>query len=123
MVLKKIAGGMFVIAFAMAVLLFTNIGAGILPKSTVRFLFLISGALAFVLNLISFRHGKHSAEFNLFFWIGSIFVFIGLVFKIMHWPYSMYVLLAGLGTVGVSYLYNPFVEKEKTDENDLLDSN
>lgn len=122
MILKKIAGGMFVIAFAMAILLFTNFGSGLLPKSTVKFLFLSSGALAFILNLISFRHGKHSAEFNLFFWIGSIFVFVGLVFKIMHWPYSTYVLLAGLGTVGVSYLYNPFTEKEQSEENDLLDS-
>jgi hypothetical protein len=30
--------------------------------------------------------------------------------------------MAGLGTVGVSYLYNPFADKENTDENDLLDS-
>lgn len=122
MILKKIAGGMFVIAFLMAVLLFTNIGSGILPKSTAKFIFLISGALAFLLNLISFRHGKHSAEFNLIFWIGSIFVFVGLVFKIMHWPYSTYILLGGLGIVGVSYIYNPSFEKDNAVENDLLDS-
>ena len=121
MVLKKIAGGLFIIAFAMAFLMFTEIGEGILPKSTVKFIFLVAGALAFLFNLISFRHGKHSAEFNLFFWIGSIFVFIGLVFKIMHWPYSTYVLLAGLGIVGVSYIYNPFSDNESNDENELLD--
>jgi hypothetical protein len=122
MVLKKIAAGLFVLAFAMALLLFTNIGSGLLPLSTVQFLFLASGAVAFILNLVSFRHGKHSAEFNLFFWLGSIFVFIGLVFKIMHWPYSTYLLLAGLAVVGVSYLYNPFAERESNDENELLDS-
>ena len=122
MILKKIAGGLFVVAFAMALLLFTNYGSGLLPKSTARFLFLASGAGAFVLNLVSYRHGKHSAEFNLFFWLGSIFVFLGLVFKIMHWPYSTYLLLAGLGVVGISYIYNPFTEKESTDETDLLDS-
>jgi hypothetical protein len=123
MILKKIAGGMFVIAFAMAVLLFTSIGSDIVSKSTAKFLFLISGALAFLLNLISFRHGKHSAEFNLIFWIGSIFVFTGLVFKMMHWPYSTYILLGGLGIVGVSYVYNPSFEKDTDAENDLLDSN
>jgi hypothetical protein len=121
MVLKKIAGGLFVVAFAMAFLLFSEIGESILPKSTVKFIFLVAGALAFLLNLISFRHGKHSAEFNLFFWIGSIFVFVGLVFKIMHWPYSTYILLAGLGVVGVSYIYNPLMDKESNDENELLD--
>ena len=81
MILKKIAGGLFVIAFAMAVLLFTNYGSGLLPKSTARLLFLAAGAGAFVLNLISYRHGKHSAEFNLFFWLGSIFVFLGWFLK------------------------------------------
>ena len=120
MVLKKIAAGFFVLAFAMALLLFTNIGSGLLPKSTVKILFLASGAIAFIFNLVSFRFGKHSAEFNLFFWLGSIFIYLGLVFKIMHWPYSTYLMLAGLAVVGVSYLYNPFSEKSN-DENELLD--
>lgn len=122
MVLKKVAGFLFIVAFLMAIVLFTRFGSNLVPLSLAKLIFLISGAVAILLNLISFRQGKHSAEFNLIYWIGSILLFLGLVFKLMHWPYSTYIILGGIAIVGISFIYNPSFEKEQDESNDLLDS-
>lgn len=119
--LKRIASVCFAIAFLMAIVLFAGYGRNLIGREAARFIFLASGATGLVLNLLSFRFGKHDAGFNFIYWLGTIILFIGLVFIIMHWPYGYYILLAGLGTIGLSFLIPAGLADENTKKEDLLD--
>ncbi len=121
MILKRIAGICFGVSFLMAIVLFTNIGIGIFPKSVAKIIFLIVGSIALLLNLLSFRFGKHDANFNFFYWLGSVIVFIGLIFLLMHWPFPYYVIIGGMAIVGFSFIYNPKIDGTNSDKSDLLD--
>ena len=121
MILKRIAGICFGVSFLMAIVLFTNIGIGIFPKSVAKIIFLIVGSIALLLNLLSFRFGKHDANFNFFYWLGSVIVFIGLIFLLMHWPLPYYVIIGGMAIVGFSFIYNPKIDGTNSDKSDLLD--
>jgi len=121
MILKRIAAICFAIAFLMAIVMFTGVGSDMISRSLAKLIFLIVGACGLLLNLFSFRYGKHRAEFNFFYWLGSLILFTGLTFMIMHWPYGFMIVLAGMATVGISFFYNPQIdENEKRD--DLLDN-
>ena len=120
MILKRIAAICFAIAFIMAIVMFTGLGSELITRSFAKVIFLIVGACGLLLNLLSFRSGKHSAGFNLIYWLGSIVLFIGLTFLIMHWPYGFYIVLAGMATVGISFFYSPNLD-EKGKSDDLLD--
>ena len=121
MIYKKISGFAFACAFAMAVILFTGYGREFIPINIAKVLFLIFGAIAFILNLISYKTGKHEKTFNLFYWIGSIVFFIGLAFRILHWPFSNLILLIGAGVLGISFLLPGKIKKQEKDD-DLLDN-
>lgn len=121
-VIKRIAALCFAVAFLMAIVLFAGYGRSIIPPGIARILFLICGASGLLLNLISFRFGKQDAGFNLVYWFGSIVLFIGLVFMMMHWKYGFYILLAGLFTVGISFLI-PSGMVDKEDKNDEIIDN
>ena len=121
MILKRIAGICFGVSFLMAIVLFTNIGIGIFPKSVAKIIFLIVGSIALLLNLLSFRFGKHDANFNFFYWLGSVIVFIGLIFLLMYWPFPYYVIIGGMAIVGFSFIYNPKIDGTNSDKSDLLD--
>lgn len=121
MILKRIAAVFFAIAFLMAIVLFTRVGAEYIPLSIARIVFIVSGAIALVLNLFSFQSGKHNPTFNLVFWLGSIVLFVGLIFQVMHWPYSRYIIIGGLGITGISYFLGPTLITGKSDNSDVLD--
>ncbi len=121
MILKKIAAICFGVSFLMAIVLFTNIGHDLIPKSVAKFIFLIAGSFALLLNLLSFRFGKHDINFNFFYWLGSLITFIGLTFMIMHWPYDLYIIIGGMAIVGVSFIYNPKIDGNNAGKSDLLD--
>lgn len=121
MLLKRIAAICFTIAFLMAILMYTNLGYAIISRSSTKTIFLISGALGLLLNLLSFRFGNSDSNFNFFYWLGSLILFVGLVFNMMHWPYGFYIIIAGMCIVGISFFYNPKIDGENTSKNDLLD--
>jgi len=121
MILKRIAGICFGVSFLMAIVLFTNIGANLIPKSIAKLVFLIVGASALLLNLLSFRFGKHDANFNFFYWLGSLIVFIGLAAMIMHLSYAFYIIIGGMTIVGVSFIYTPKIDGSTSEKSDLLD--
>ncbi|MEY3236563.1 MAG: hypothetical protein RI883_664 [Bacteroidota bacterium] len=121
MILKRIAAILFGISFLMAIVLFTNIGADIISKSIAKIVFLIVGSLALLLNLLSFRFGKHDANFNFFYWLGSLIIFIGLTFMIMHWPNAFYIVIGGMTIVGISFIYSPKIDGRDSEKSDLLD--
>lgn len=122
MIIKRIASLCFAVAFLMAIVLFAGYGRSFISLGMARLLFLIFGASGLLLNLLSFRYSKQDAGFNLVYWFGSIILFVGLVFMIMHWPFAFYILLTGLFTVGVSFLIPSGIidKKEKNDE--ILDN-
>ena len=120
MTLKKISSLFFALAFICALFVFTDYGYGIISKSTAKIGMIAAGAIAILLNLLAFRT-EPKEESNLFFWIGSVIVFVGLIFKIMHYPMNQLILLVGLLVTGISFFYNPFSSSTRTSDDDLLD--
>jgi len=120
MMIKKFAAVCFGIAFLMAIVLFTGTGSEFISISLAKFIFMISGAIGLLLNLLSFKSGKHGLVFNFLYWSGSIILFIGLTFLLMHWPYGFYIIIAGMSVLGISFIVPESIIQE--DENtDLLD--
>ena len=121
MIFKKIGSICFAIAFILAMAVFTDIFSGIISKANAKYGIIIFGAIAMLMNLLSFRFDSDSENNNPIFWVGSVLVFIGLIFKMQHWPFDQYVLIAGIFVVGLSYFFNPFKRSEEKDD-ELLDS-
>jgi len=120
MILKRIAAVCFAISFLMAIVLFTRTGVEYIPLKVAKPIFLICGALGLLFNLLAFRTGKNSPGFNLMYWLGSIIIFIGLAFILMHWPYGYYIVILGMGVIGLSFFFKPNLDEEDQ-PNDLLD--
>ncbi len=121
MLIKRISSVCFAIAFLMALVLFTRVGINYISISTARITFVTCGAIALILNLFNFQNGKHNPTFNLVFWLGSVVLFIGLIFQFMHWPYHKYIVIAGLGVTGVSFFLSPTLISGKSNNSDILD--
>lgn len=120
MILKRIAAVCFAISFIMAIILFTGYGSDFIPRSYAKPIFLVSGALGLLFNLLAFRTGRNTPGFNLMYWMGSIIIFIGLAFILMRWPYGYYIVLLGMGVIGLSFFFKPNLDEEDQ-SNDLLD--
>jgi drug/metabolite transporter (DMT)-like permease len=121
-ILKRIAGGFFVIAFLMAIVLYKGVGREYISLYTAKIIFLVAGALGLFLNLLTFQSGKHSPVFNFLYWSGSIVLFTGLVFLQFRLPYGFYIIVAGLVVLGVSFILPASLIEKKDSGNDLIDS-
>ena len=119
MKLKTLSSIAFAIAFLMAIVLFTNFGRGYISLSNARMIFLIAGAIGLLFNLLSFQSSKHSSTFSFVFWMGAVISFIGFAFRLMHWPFSNFVILGGMIILGLSFIL-PSKEKEEK-PTDILD--
>jgi hypothetical protein len=119
--LKRIGGLAFALAFIMALVLFAGIGVKYIPISIARIIFLMAGAIGLLFNFLSFKYGKHDPNFNFIYWLGSLILFTGLVFMILHWPYGNYILIAGMLTVGLSFFVQPDWFNSKINNEDILD--
>jgi hypothetical protein len=106
----------------MAALIYTNSGRNIVPLDIQKVLFIGSGALALILNLLTYQTGKHHPLYNLSYWGGSIILFIGLTFLMFRLPYGFYIVLVGMITLGGSFLVNYLVgEKNESKDSEILD--
>lgn len=121
MILKKIAGVSFAIAFLMAIVLFTGTGREYISLSLAKMIFMIAGAIGLLLNLLSFQTGKHNIAFNFLYWSGSIVLFVGLTFLLMNWPYGYYIIITGLFILGVSFILPESLISPKDNSSDILD--
>ncbi|MDX2359883.1 MAG: hypothetical protein QNK23_03685 [Crocinitomicaceae bacterium] len=121
--LKKLAGIAFAISFLMALRLFADVGPEYITLKAARTIFLISGALALLFNLLSFQHGKHNLIFNFLYWAGSIVLFAGLAFYLFHLPYASNIIIIGLVIVGLSFVLPDSLLERKEKNTDLLDDN
>ena len=120
MILKKIAGVAFAIAFLMAIVLFTGYGRDYIPIYYAKNIFLIAGAIGLLFNLLSFQTGKNGRLFSFLYWSGSVVLFIGLTFLTLRLPYGFYIIVAGMVLLGVSFILpEKLIDNEKS--SDLLD--
>ncbi|PWL30491.1 MAG: hypothetical protein DCO96_05810 [Fluviicola sp. XM-24bin1] len=120
-ILKTIGGVSFVIAFILAINIFGRVGREYISLPVARYLFIGFGALGLILNLVTFQTGKYHPIYNLTYWGGSIITFVGLIMDLFRVQYSMYVLILGLATVGVSFLLPKSLVDPKGNDPDLLD--
>ena len=120
-IMKRIAGICFAVAFLMAIVLFTNYGREYVSYSTAKYTFMACGALGLFFNLLSFKSGKHSQLFNFLYWSGSIVLFAGLTFQLMCWPHALYIIIAGLAIIGVSFVLPESLVVKKDGNKDILD--
>ncbi|MFK8037397.1 MAG: hypothetical protein AB8B74_03855 [Crocinitomicaceae bacterium] len=66
---------------------------------------------------------KANKTTNMVFYIGlAVFVF-GIMFKVMHWPFSSLVFIIGVSTILVAYLLCFFLPDDEQPENDDLIDN
>ena len=122
MVLKRLGAISFGLAFVMAVLMYLRVSVAGFSPGTFRMLFLAFGALGLLFNFISFATGKHSPLYSFAYWLSSLVIFAGLIFRWMHWPYSDKILIVGLIGFGVTlFIPSKREETEKADD-ELLDN-
>lgn len=121
MIFKRIGSICFALAFILAMAVFTDVFNGIISKANAKYGIIIFGAIAMLMNLLSFRYDENSENNNPIFWVGSVIVFVGLIFKMQHWSFDQYILIGGIFVVGLSYFFNPFKKSDEKDD-ELLDS-
>ena len=120
-IIKRIAGLAFGLAFIMALVIFGGVGRQYISVPTARIIFMACGAIGLVLNLMTFQSGKNSPLFNFLYWIGSIVLFVGLIFLQMHFPYGFYIIVAGLTILGLSFVLPPSLLEKDEKREDVLD--
>ena len=120
--IKKIAGLCFALSFVCMALLFVQSPLLSDYKSQLKTAFLIFGALAMLFNLISYNYSKKgNTLFNFLFWVGAIFIFFGIIFKMFHYPYRTILLMSGLFISAVSFIVSKFYKENKKNDSDLID--
>lgn len=122
MILKRLASFTFAVAFIMAIVLFTGYGRAYVSMANARIIFMISGAIALVLNLFSFQQSKHNPIFSFCYWTGSIVLFAGLVFQLMNWPHNRIIVFTGLAITGISFFLTPELVAPKNQDSEILDA-
>ncbi len=119
--LKRVSGIAFALSFLMAIILFTGYGSSYIPMRIAKYLFFTFGAVALFTNLISFQQGKHAPIYSFAFWFASIVLFIGLIFRIMHWPFSTIIMVVGLCALGLTFFVPSNRNDEREKDEELLD--
>jgi chromate transport protein ChrA len=119
--LKKIAGICFALSFVMAIVIFGGVGRNYISIYHAKIIFMVSGALGLILNLLTFQTGKHGNLFNFFYWFGSFILFIGLVFLQFRLPYGFYIIVTGIIILGGSFIIPEKKQKKERNNSDLLD--
>ena len=116
---KNIAAISFTISFGMMILMYVHLP--FVPYFIAKKIFLFCGIIALFFNLLSFKEEKNQEDFNLLFWIGTIILFLGLYFKIAHWPFSMKIIFIGIAVTGFSFFYSPNLKNSESESTDILD--
>ena len=118
--IRKISSLAFAVSFAMAIVLFTDFGRGLITFKTATNVFIISGAIGLVLNLLTFQSGKYNPIYNFVFWGGSIILFVGMVFILLRLPYGFYIIITGMAVLGGSFFLPASLTDAKPKNPDLL---
>jgi predicted MFS family arabinose efflux permease len=116
--LSNIGNGLFLlgmIAYALYVFRYT-----FFPYQYLKIVFITFGFLGLILNLIGSKLNDKK-EFKLLFWLGTLFIFIGLVAKMNFFSGWRIILFVGIGCSAASYFVISAVQTDNSKEDELLD--
>ena len=117
---KQISIICFAISFLFAGLIYLDINLRWMTYEISKFGFIIFGVFGLILNLIAYKEQNDKKKYNFLFWLASILLFCGLIFKIMHWPYYSPLIIFSIILIAISYFIVPKIDSEDS-KNDLLD--
>ncbi|HLP56487.1 MAG TPA: hypothetical protein VK151_15730 [Fluviicola sp.] len=115
---KQLSNILFAFSFVCALLMLLDKTYGY--RSIIQIAFLVSGAIALILGLVTARMEAYKGDFNVLFWVGSLIMFVGFLMKMYYFPYSYVFLVGGMVISAVANFYNPF-QSGKDREDELLD--
>jgi|GEM_PF-6629603 len=122
MKIKTIAGVCFALAFSCLLLMLLENYFKYIP----RFYLIIGlfgfGFTGFTLNLLNVSESPHRVSYSIIYWISMLLILIGLLFRLMHWPFATNLLLIGCGALGFSLLMPKKRSKETKSDDDLIDN-
>jgi hypothetical protein len=100
------------------------LGISVFNFSNLSFgLFIIFGLLGFLLNILAIyfdpKNIKSNKNAGFLYYVGIGAIYIGLIFRYMHWPFSLIILTGGALLVGISFL---IPKKSSNSSSELLDS-
>jgi hypothetical protein len=120
-------GKLSLVGFFISLLSLTFLSFGIYPGISYWWLFyggvVFFGIIGFVSSVLSSLFDRNKRKINkpqaILFYLGMILVFTGLMFKIMHWPFTRFLLFGGIIASTISF-FIPNLERSNRGE-DLLD--
>ncbi|MDX1653056.1 MAG: hypothetical protein R3277_11220 [Brumimicrobium sp.] len=116
------------IAFFVSLLSLVSLSTGINPLYlSYDILFylgvVIFGLLGFIFSILANFFDRNRRRQNpvqsFIFYLGMIFVFAGIIFRFMHWPFTIYLFGTGI-LVSLVSMFIPF-NREPSSGDDLLD--
>jgi len=118
--LKRAGYIVFSISFILALRIFGHLGSSVLTRDTAVWLFILFGALGFVLNLINQRKIEKQLHYHLLFWIGCSLTLIGFGMKLLNLDYYWWLIITGMATILISFFFRGKQGNQSNDE--LLDN-
>lgn len=116
--LKSVGGICYATSFFFAANLFFKFNIGLSIGANLM-IFITLGGLGFLLNLISYTKDKTGNPLsNLIFWLGSFLVFLGLVFQMLGFPFSISFIIIGSVILFFSIFY--FRKRRTKEDNDEI---
>jgi len=120
-------GKLSLVGFFISLLSLTFLSLGISIGIPYWILFYVGvvffGIIGFVSSVLSSFFDRNKRKINkaqaVLFYLGMILVFAGLMFKIMHWPFTRLLLFGGIIASTISF-FIPGIERKSNTE-DLLD--
>lgn len=119
MLLKRISGIVFILAMVFALLLVFNVSIPFISRGIVVYFVIVFGIIGVILNLVNVRNSKHNIAYSIVYWVACLLLVLGIGMRALLWPYSSYLLYAGIGLMFVSFFIPKYSREDKNDE--LLD--
>lgn len=119
--IKIISGLSFGIAMLLAVLLLLDVSVPFLSRVYMVYGVIGLGAVGMILNLLNVRESKHSTIYSIVYWCACLLLIAGVGMKLMHYPYSKWIIQAGFLLLFVSFFMPKYRKETSKEETELLD--
>jgi len=118
---KIISGICFGLAIGIMLLVFFDVRIDFIPRTPFLLTVVALGAAGMILNLLSPENSKHNPIYTIFYWSAMLLTLLGITFKILHWPFSTYLLYSGIMLMLVAMFLPKRRDKEDKEDSDILD--